>query len=164
MKTQLFIISLFFLLNARASELDLAIEASDFKKVQLLISNQPLKEKEIVKYLDYADKMIVLRRELMVCAQMGRLGYCPQLVRAQIIAEGFASLAGVLGFFAPITFFSEKKGKEVGPILAGLSLITAIPAVYFYKRAKRLLEEKIESFSQNHSNALKIKEILFDIA
>lgn len=153
---------LFICTFTHSSDLSTAIRESDLASVTTLLKQHSLTEKEKLKFLDIANKVIDLRRDQMAYAQMKGFGYQQEL--NAFMAPGVLLIITSIfaGTFAGATFYDKELLKYRYPLLS-LAAITLFPGIFFSIKGVKKVNEFIESFPKNYNNALQIKEALLDL-
>ncbi len=157
------IIALLFMCSfAHSSDLSTAIRESNLTNVTAFLKQHSLTEKEKLKFIDIANKVIDLRRDQMAYAQMKELGYQQEL--SEIMLPGFitATIWIFDAVFVGATFFDEKLSKYRCHSLS-LSVISLFSGIALIRKTRKNVKEFIESFPKNYNNALQIKEALLDL-
>jgi len=165
---KIFVLLMLCIINTiQADQLSDAIRASDVDLVNLLLSGNKPTPTQLVKYLDVAEQMVQSRREQLHLST-SRSIESRSIINQTSILTALGCLAGMVGstILAQHSvmrsmnsgdFFSQREvndfGKYIGSFYVGLIASVMVACV-----------SEINDRTNNHDNAIIIKELLRDYA
>lgn len=136
MKKIIAFLALFFLHNAWATELSVAIMNSEPEHVKTALLNKRLSPSEKEKYLDLADKIVDFRKDFAV------------------LITGLSGSAAM--YFAIKNFFRPRPRVDIDRIVQSISgTVVAVSLILIHRWA-------FTNNTKTYFDALKIKELLYD--
>ncbi len=160
---KLFLLSLFITLNTSSLDpIETAIKESDPDQLAVALKNKvaeigPLSDRQIAKYLDFAEKIIEKRADTKWWDR-----FCPDY------QSGKAALAAgifCIGLLAPIIYIIQKDEitRHERNIMHSIQGASAIVSIILFAFAVKDINAYKQKNIQLYENALEIKQMIYSI-